>query len=296
MAAPHRERRRQMLWGYLLIAPNLAGLTLFYLWPVLQNLYFSLTEWLGFGRHVFAGLVNYLRLVNDELVLRSFLNTGLYALLTAPATIVISIVLAVLVSRKTKINAVYRVILLLPAVTMPVAVGMVWRWLFNGDYGLINQALAGVGLSKINWMSGSTALVSVAIVGVWSGVGYSIIVLLGGLQNIDRACYEAAALDGAGPVRTFVSITLPLLTPSIFFLTVTSVISSFQVFDLVFLMIDPGSSAIDETRTAVYSVYEQSFVMGDKGYGAAIAVVLFLAILIITIVQMRLQKRWVFYA
>lgn len=296
MAARHRERRRQMLWGYLLIAPNLAGLTLFYLWPVLQNLYFSLTEWLGFGRHVFAGMVNYLRLLDDELVLRSFLNTGLYALLTAPATIVVSIILAVLVSRKTKINAIYRVILLLPAVTMPVAVGMVWRWLFNGDYGLINQALTGIGLSKINWLSGPTALISVAIVGVWSGIGYSIIVLLGGLQNIDRSCYEAAALDGAGPVRTFVSITLPLLTPSIFFLTVTSVISSFQVFDLVFLMIDPGSSAIDETRTAVYSVYEQSFVMGDKGYGAAIAVVLFLAILIITVVQMRLQKRWVFYA
>lgn len=296
MAARHRERRRQMLWGYLLIAPNLAGLTLFYLWPVLQNLYFSLTEWLGFGRHLFAGMVNYLRLLDDELVLRSFLNTGLYALLTAPATIVVSIILAVLVSRKTKINAIYRVILLLPAVTMPVAVGMVWRWLFNGDYGLINQALTGIGLSKINWLSGPTALISVAIVGVWSGIGYSIIVLLGGLQNIDRSCYEAAALDGAGPVRTFVSITLPLLTPSIFFLTVTSVISSFQVFDLVFLMIDPGSSAIDETRTAVYSVYEQSFVMGDKGYGAAIAVVLFLAILIITVVQMRLQKRWVFYA
>ncbi|HEY8590035.1 MAG TPA: sugar ABC transporter permease, partial [Naasia sp.] len=124
---------------------------------------------------------------------------------------------------------------------------------------------------------------------------YSIIVLLGGLQTINTAYYEAAALDGAGPFRIFFSVTLPLLTPSLFFLAVTSLISAFQVFDLVYLMIGSGSSAIDHTRTAVYSVYEQSFVVGDKGYGAAIAVVLFLGILLVTVAQMRMQKRWVIY-
>jgi multiple sugar transport system permease protein len=288
-------RRKEMLWGYALVAPNLLGLLLFYIWPIFQNLWYSFTEWLGFGRHVFAGLVNYIRLAADESVLRSFGNTFLYALLTAPATIVISVVLAVLVSRRTRVNAVYRVILLIPAITMPVAVGMVWRWLFNSDYGLINQTLVGAGMAPVNWLGGSMAIVSVAIVGIWSGIGYSIIVLLGGLETIDRTYYEAASLDGAGRFRTFFSITLPLLTPSIFFLTVTSVISSFQVFDLVFLMISSESAALDGTRTAVYSVYEQSFVFGDKGYGAAIAVVLFVIILLVTVLQLRAQKRWVHY-
>jgi multiple sugar transport system permease protein len=179
---------------------------------------------------------------------------------------------------------------------MPVAVGMVWRWLFTRQYGLINQTLLAVGLEPVNWLGGSLALVSVALVGIWSGIGYCIIVLIGGLQTIDKSYYEAATLDGAGPVRTFFSITLPLLTPSLFFLAVTSLISAFQVFDLVYLMIGTDSSSINQTRTAVFSVYEQSFVIGDKGYGATVAVVLFLVILAVTVVQMRLQKRWVFYA
>jgi len=284
-----------MAWGYLLILPNLLGLLLFYIWPVFQNVYFSLTQWRALGPQLFIGLDNYWRLLQDDATIRSFLNTLVYAVMTIPAIIGISLVLAVLVNRRTKLSSLYRVILLIPTITMPAAVGMVWRWLFNNNYGLINQLLSGVGLPRVDWLGGSMALVSVAVVGVWSGIGYGIIVLLGGLQTIDKSIYEAASLDGCGPVRMFFKVTVPLLTPSLFFLSVTTLISASQVFDLVFLMIGSSSAALDQTRTAVYSVYEQSFVNGDKGYGAAIAVVLFIAIVIITVIQLRLQKKWVFY-
>lgn len=285
----------RLRWPVLFLLPNLAGLALFYLWPIAQNFYYSLTEWQTFGVHTFAGLTNYRRLFTDGEVLRSFLHTFVYTGLTVPVGIVVALLLAVLLNQEGWSYRIYRVVLLLPMVTMPAAIGMIWRWIYNGDYGVLNAMLRGVGLDPVRWLSGGTALLSISVVGIWSVLGYNLIILLAGLQTIDKAYYEAAALDGAGPVRTLVSITVPMLTPTLFFLTVTSLINALQVFDLVFLMTDPDSPALRSSRTAVYSFYENSFVSGDKGYGATIAVALFAIILVITVVQVRLQRRWVFY-
>jgi multiple sugar transport system permease protein len=282
-------------WPVLFLAPNLAGLALFYLWPIAQNVYYSFTSWQTFGVHTFAGLANYRRLFTDSEVLRSFGHTFVYTGLTVPVSIAIALGLAVLLNRDGWIFRVYRVVLLLPMVTMPAAIGMIWRWIYNGDYGILNAMFRNVGVDPVSWLSGDMALLSISVVGIWSVLGYNLIVLLAGLQTIDKVFYEAAALDGAGPVRTHFSVVIPMLTPTLFFLTVTSLINALQVFDLVFLMTDQDSPALRSSRTAVFGFYEQSFVFGDKGYGATIAVALFAIILVITVIQVRLQKRWVFY-
>ena len=291
-----RARRREAAWGLAFIAPNLLGLAVFYLWPIVQNLWFSFTEWSVFGAKTFAGLANYVEMVGDRELWRAFGHTGLYALMVVPGSIVAALALAVLLARRSTVRSVYRVILLLPMVTMPAATALIWKWLLNSDYGLVNAALEGVGLGTRVWLAGPLALVSVAVVGVWSTVGYNIVILLAGLDTIDSSLYEAAAIDGAGRWTTLTRITLPLLTPSIFFLTVTSLINALQVFDLIFMMIGPTNPAIRVSQSVVYYFYDVSFVSGAKGYGASIAVVLFLVILLITVVQLRLQRRWVFYA
>lgn len=292
---PRAERRTHGWWPLLFLGPNLAGLAVFYLWPIVQNFYYSLTQWQTFGAHTFTGLANYRRLFSDTEVMRSFAHTFIYTAIVVPVGIAVSLVLAILLNKEGWSFRVYRVILLLPMVTMPAAIGMIWRWIYNGDYGVLNAMLQQVGLGPVRWLSGGTALFSISVVGIWSVIGYNLIILLAGLQTIDKTYYEAAALDGAGPVRTLLSVTVPMLTPTLFFLTVTSLINALQVFDLVFLMTDQDSPAMRSSRTAVYGFYEHSFVLGDKGYGATIAVVLFALILVITVVQVRLQRRWVFY-
>lgn len=289
------DTRRHGRWALLFIAPNLAGLAVFYLWPIVQNLYYSFTSWGAFGTHRWSGPANYAKLFTDADTLWSFAHTGVYCLITVPVSIGIALFLAVLLNRPGRAFRVYRVLLLLPMVTMPAAAGMIWRWLFNSDYGVLNSLLGLVGIPPVNWLSGHVALVAVAVAGTWTEIGYSLVILLAGLQTIDRSVYEAAALDGASWFRVLFRITIPLLTPTLFFLVVTSVINMLQVFDVVFIMIGPKSPAIAHTQTAVYTFYDQSFVAGDKGFGAAIAMVLFVAILVVTIVQVRVQRRWVFY-
>ncbi|MFG1603656.1 carbohydrate ABC transporter permease [Actinoplanes sp. NPDC049265] len=299
--ARRKERVTEALWAYALIAPTALGLGLFYLWPVLQTAYFSFTEWGAFGGHEWAGTDNYVRLVSDPELGRALINTFTYTglgLLSIP----LAIVFAALLNRKMRGVGVYRTLFFLPYVTMPVAVAMVWRWLYNGDYGLINNVLSLVGVDGPNWIADpDTALYAVVVIGVWSSIGYNMIILLAGMQSIPAEYYEAAALDGAGPVRQFLRITVPLLSPTAFFVSVISVIGSLQLFDLVFVIAGSGSSAranpaYPRLQTVVQLFYDRAFVTNDRGYAAAIVMLLLLIIVILTAVQFRLQRRWVHYA
>jgi len=192
--------------------------------------------------------------------------------------------------------AVYRTLYFIPVVNMPTAVAIVWGWLYNGDFGLINYLLGRLGVHGPHWTSDpSTALYAVAVVGVWSSLGYSIIIFSAGLQNIPREYYEASAIEGATWLRQLRSITLPLLTPSVFFVMVLSVISSFQAFDLVYVMVGPDNPALSHAQTIVYLFYEEAFVDNRRGFAAAVAFVLLLLIVIFTMLQFRLQRRWVHY-
>jgi multiple sugar transport system permease protein len=189
----------------------------------------------------------------------------------------------------------------IPVITMHVAIGLVWRWLYNSDYGIINYLLGLLGIEGANWLSDpSLALYAIVVVGVWSGIGYALVLFLAGLQTIPQEYYDAASVDGAGALVKFFRITLPLLSPTVFFVTVISLIDSLQVFDLIFVMISSGRSAstspvIDQTQSLVYLFYKNTFVINEQGLGAAVVLTLFIIIVLITLAQFRLQRRWVHY-
>lgn len=288
--------KREWVWGYLLIAPMALGLAVFFLWPIAQTLYLSFTESGVFGGHTWVGTANFTDLLGDEEMLGALGNTMLYAVLVL-AGVPLSIVIAVLLNVPgLRGQSVYRTLYFLPVVTMPAAVGLTWRYLFNGDFGAINYLLGLVGIDGPYWVGDADyAIYAIAIVGIWSSVGYNAVLFLAGLQGIPRHYYEAAEIDGAGRLRQFFRITLPLLTPTTFFVIVITMINALQVFDLVYLMIDLKSPALSGSRTIVYLFYEKGFVQNQRGLAAAIAVLLLVLILVLTAIQFRLQKRWVHY-
>jgi multiple sugar transport system permease protein len=299
-AATRRRRgrtRRDWPWAYLMIAPTALGLLIFYMWPVVRTLYFSFTEWGAFGSYEWTGLDNYRELIVDPGVRGALRNTLIYSVLVVGLGIPLAVVVAVLLNQKgLRGVGLYRTLFFIPVVTMPVAVAIVWQWIYNGDFGILNYLLSLVGIDGTSWLTNpDTALFAVVVVGIWMALGYNVVILLAGLQGIPQQYYEAAELDGAGPIRRFFSITVPLLSPSIFFVTVLSVIETLQVFDLIFVMIEPTNPALPRTQSVVYLFYQQAFVANNRGYAAAIVMALLVLILGITVLQFRLQRRWVHY-
>lgn len=289
-------RRKDIFWAYILIAPNLLGLGFFYFWPVLQNIYFSFTEWGDFGKYEFSGLVNYQTMIQDPIVWKALFNTFRYTIMVVPISVILSLVVAVLLNQGIKRIGIYRTLYYLPVITMPVAVAMVWKWLLNADFGLINHILSIFSITGPRWITDpQIAPYSVILVGIWSSIGYYMIIFLAGLQGISKSYYEAAKIDGAGVFSQFYRITLPVITPTIFFVTIMSLISAFQVFDVILMMIGDTNIAIDTTQSLVYLFYKEAFVFNNKGYAAAISVLLLVIIIIVTIVQMIFQKKWVHY-
>lgn len=288
--------RMEAIWGYLFILPVVLGLGIFYMAPSAASLFLSFTSWDGMTSPNFIGIENFQNLMKDEKFTKSMLNTMLYTFGTVPLSIAFATLLAVLLNQKIKGMVVYRTLFFIPVITMPIAVGMVWRWLYNSEFGLINYVLGTMNLPQPNWLFDEKfALFSIVIVSVWSSIGYNAVILLSGLQGISSSYYEAASLDGAGTLYKFFRITLPLLTPSLFFVLVMSFINSFQVFDLIFIMMDQQTTLLDSTRTVVYSIWEDGFKYFNMGYASAQAFMLFIVILIITMFQMYFQKRWVHY-
>ncbi|RPE78478.1 MULTISPECIES: carbohydrate ABC transporter permease [unclassified Frondihabitans] len=297
-AAPGRPKllKRDGAWPWLFVSPLLLGIAVFFLWPIIQTAYFSLTTWGVFGGSTFTGVANYIRLFADPQLYLALGNTLLYT-----AIVLLGVPLAVwfaslLNTPGLRFASFYRVLFFLPYVAMPTAIAMVWRIIFNGDFGILNYLLKGIGVQGPYWISTpGFAMVAVAIVGLWSSLGFSMIILGAGLKNIPAELYEAAELDGAKPWRQFRSVTVPLLTPSIFFVLIITIIGSFQLFDLQYAIL--GSPAtnpvIPRSMSLVYFFYQQGFVSNDKGYAAAIAMIIFVIIGIVTLVQFRLQKRWV---
>ncbi|MDD3278697.1 MAG: sugar ABC transporter permease [Lachnospiraceae bacterium] len=291
-----KRKRTTYLYGYLFIAPTVIGVMVLNLWSVIQSFYYSFNEVKGFAAPKFIGLANYARLFGDAEIWRSIGNTFLYSLITVPLGVLLSLVVAVLLNAKIKGKGVFRCIYFLPVVSAPAAVALVWKWLYNKDYGLINEMLSAIGIGRIDWLGKpSMALISVAIVGIWTMVGYNMVILIAGLQDIPKGLYEAAEIDGAGPFAKFFKITLPMVSPTLFFVSVTTIISSLQVFDLIYMMMKPSSPAFKSVESIVYLFYRYTFTSYNKGYGSAIVVLLFVIILFITFIQMKLQKKWVHY-
>lgn len=297
-------RGAEHAWAYAMVAPMTIGLAVFYLWPIAQTFYYSFTQTGPFGGHTWIGAANYRALVDEPAVAQSVTNTLIYTALQL-AGIPLAILVAALLNRRgLRGRSIYRTLYFLPVVTMPVAVAMLWRWMYNGDYGVVNYLLSLVGIAGPHWAADpSVALYALAAIGIWMALGYNMVIFLAGLQGIPTEFYEAAAIDGASPVRTFFRITVPMLSPSIFFATVLTMINSLQMFDLAYMMMStPGSAAgtanpaLPRVRTIAYLFYQKAFVEHDLGFGAAVAFVLLAFILAMTAVQFRLQRRWVHYA
>lgn len=290
------RQKKDWVAGYVFIAPVTLGLLVFYIWPFIQNFWFSFNDVNKFNVTHFIGLDNYKQLIGDAEVWTTFGNTLKYVVFTVPIGLFLSICIAALLNAKIRGTSIYRTLYFLPSVTMAAAVAMVWKWVFNEKMGILNSIIAGLGGERVGWLTNpKTALFIVMLVGLWMSVGYNMIILLAGMQGIPKTYYEAASIDGAGGLAQFFKITIPLLTPSIFFVMITSIISGFQVFDVVYMMVLKSNPAYESTQTVVMLFYRQAFDYGYKGYAAAISILIFIAIMIVTIFQLIGQKKWVNY-
>lgn len=290
------RERSEFLWGWLFILPTITGLIILNIIPIFQTIYQSFFKTGDFGKgNKFVGFSNYIKVFGDSEVWQALINTFKYAIVEVPFSIAISLVIAVLLNRKMRGRSLYRTIIFLPMVAAPAAIAMVWRWLYNADFGLINNILG----TKVNWVSNpGIAIFSITIIGIWSVLGYNMVLFLAGLQEIPKDYYEAASLDGATGIAAFFNVTLPLLSPTIFFVCVTRVIAAMQVFDLIFMIMAGGANsnpALPKTQSLVYLFYKYSFTQKNLGYGSTIVVLLLVIILLITVFQMKAQKKWVFY-
>ena len=292
-----RNKRNEFIWGWIFILPTMLGLVILNIIPIFQTIYQSFFKTGAFGKgNIFIGINNYKKLLTDAAVWQSLFNTFKYTIIEVPFSITIGLILAVLLNRKIKGKSLYRTIFFLPMVAAPAAIAMVWRWLYNSEFGLFNHILNSIGLKSVNWISSpSITFISIAVVGVWSILGYNLVLFLAGLQEIPRDYYEAAEIDGASGIKQFFYITIPLISSTIFFVLVTRVIGALQVFDVIYMMIDKTNPAFPKTQSLVYLFYKSSFIEGNKGYGSAIVMLLLVVIMVITIIQVKLQKKWVQY-
>lgn len=278
----------------LFLAPSLVALLAFSIGPMLGTVWVSLQDWNLIRPAEFIGVDNYRELWGDDDFHRALRNTLYYLVGYLPLVLAGGLGLAVLVNRKLKGIAVFRAIYFLPVVTSWVVVALLWKWILNPSDGLVNWGLGLVGIEGPGWWTSRTwAMPSVILASAWKDLGFVMIILLAGLQGIDQTLYEAARIDGASGWRQLRSITLPLLTPSLFFVVVISLINGFQVFDQVWVMTDGGPAG--SSTVVVEQIVKNTFSFGRAGYASAQSVVLFVIILLVTALQMRLQKRWVFY-
>ncbi|NOZ28114.1 MAG: sugar ABC transporter permease [Chloroflexi bacterium] len=289
------RRRREYLTFLAFIAPNFILFGVFTFWPLVYSFYLSLHKWNMIApTKKFVGLNNYAKMIQDDVFWQVSRNTLYLAGGTVFVKLALALGLALLLNQRLTGRSVYRAIIFSPTFTTSVAVAMVWSWIFDPFYGLLRVPLNLVGLSSPHWLSDVRwTMPAIIIVSIWSGMGYDMVIFLAGLQGIPRDLYEAAHVDGASGWRLFWNITFPLLSPTTFFLLVTSIIGAFKAFDIVAVM--TGGGPMNSSNVYVYYLYQNAFRWFKTGYASALAVVFFIVILLITVFQVRLSRRWVHY-
>jgi multiple sugar transport system permease protein len=288
--------RRKALLGYVFLLPTLLGILVFTAGPVVVSLGLSLFEWNVFDAPTFTALDNYTRFATDGRVLTAFVNTAKMVGLAVVLELVLAFALAMGVQRTVRplLRYFFRSAYFLPLLTSAATISIVMAYMFHGQFGVINYYLGSIGVPRIPWLeSAQWVLISVVLVYVWHRLGFTFIVFSGGLGNLPKEVLEAADVDGATGWRRLWHITLPMMSPSILFAAVTAVISGLQIFDEPFVMVRGGPG--DASRTVVMLIYESAFKNIELGYAAAIAAILFLVILLVTVIQFRVSKALVFY-
>ncbi|HEY9424126.1 MAG TPA: sugar ABC transporter permease [Microterricola sp.] len=287
-------RRRDRSWGYVFVAPQVIGMAVFVLLPFVASLVLAFTSWDGLTELTWVGFENFTAQLQDELLLRSIVNTLLIAVITVPLGLGFAVVIAVALE-KLKTRTLYLILFFAPVVTSTVAVAMIWQQMFRSD-GVLSNAISKIfGITPPDWLGDpKLALIAVCIVSIWSSMGLNVIIFMAGLQNISPSVIEAARIDGAGAFRLFMQIRLPLLSPIIFFSSIVAFISSLQTFDTVFILTqDAGPD--NATRTIVYHIYDLGFGRFEFGPSSAAAVILLVLTLVITVIQFGAQKKFVHY-
>jgi multiple sugar transport system permease protein len=276
------------------LAPSLIVLLGFWIGPMLGTVWVSLQDWNLIGTPTFAGLDNYTELATDTDFHAALGHTLLYLALYLPLVMVLGLAVALLLDTAMPGTRIFRAIFFLPVISSWVAVSLLWKWILNPANGLLDRVLAAVGIEGPGWWtSPDWAMPAIVLASVWKDLGFVAVILLAGLQAIPPELREAAQLDGAGAWRRLRNLTLPLLSPSLFFVMVLSLINGFQVFDQVWVMTQGGPAGA--TSVVVEQIVKYAFSYGRVGYASAMSIVLFAIIMIITMVQVRLQKRWVHY-
>ena len=291
-----RLHRHEAAVAAFLLAPSTVLFVVFVLGPIIASFVLTCFRWDGLSSSIFVGFDNYRTLFHDPLVRTVLTNTVLFVVGDTAIKMSLALMLAVLVNRYLGrvLRTLFRGVIFFPVIVSGVAVGIIWQWLMNTSLGLINHYLSVVNLPTVAWLDSSTAaLPSLVLVDVWRNIGFSFVVFTAGLQGISPQLYEATAVDGAGAWDQFWSITLPLLSPTTYFLLVINLIGAFQFFDLAFVMTQAGPG--DATRTIVYYIYDTGFHFFRFGYASTLSVVLFAILAALTLIQVKMSRRWVFY-
>ena len=290
------KRRSEIRWAFLMIAPTVIGLAVLDLWPIIKTFLLSFQKDKGFGNYSFVGLVNYRRMLGDTAVWHALLNTAVYTILVVGIGVCLSLLLAVLLDQPLKGIGIFRTLYFLPMMAAPAAVALAWSWIFNADYGILNSFLGAFGIEPVAWFQNKLTIIpSLAVVTIWSEIGYNAVIILAGLQSIDRQYYEAALLDGAGAVTRFFKITLPMISPTLYFVITTRVIFTLKQFDFSYMMINNYNPIREYGQTIMHYYYTTAFVKDIKGYASAIVMLAFILVMIITGIQNKLENKWVNY-
>ena len=275
--------------AWLFILPALAGTFVFIIIPVICSFGLSFCNWDLINPIEFAGFDNYREIFTEPLFYKIFLNTIVFAVSTSFFGVIIPLILAVILNDKIRGSEFYKTAYFLPFITPMIVIGVVWQWIFDPNIGILNNLLQ----IHINWLYDTRfAMPALIIVSVWKLIGYNMIIFLSSLSTINQSLFEAAKIDGASPVQTFKSVTVPLMSPTIFFVVIITAISSFQIFDLIYLMTQGGP--LDSTNVLVYAIYKNAFEYFNVGKASAIAYVLFVVILVLTLIQWNLRKKLVY--
>lgn len=289
-----RRKYSNELAAAAFLAPNILGFIAMTIIPIIVSFYLSFTQWDLINSPLWVGLGNFKTMFADARFWQSIWNTLYFTIGTVPVGLALALFFAILLNEKIRGIYIFRTIFFLPVISSTVAVALLWRWLYADNIGLFSYLFNLVGFNAPHFITSTKwAMSSVIVMSIWKGLGYNIVLLLAGLQSIPRNYYEAAEIDGANSMKKFLHVTLPMVSPTLFFALVMSIISSFQIFDQTFVLTRGGPA--NATTTIVYYIYQQGFEVMKMGYACSMALILFILILIITLIQWRMQKEWVNY-
>lgn len=288
--------KRAGLSAYLFLSPTLLIFLTFVFFPVVFSFYLSFHKWNMFssGRS-YIGLENYLRIINNEEFWMVLKHTLVYTLGTVPLNMMLALAVAYFLNKKIAGKKILRAAFFTPVIISPVAAAVIWRWVYEPNFGILNYVLSWFNIQPVNWLNDPTAaMFSLIVMGVWKSFGVNMILFAAGLEGIPEHYYEAASIDGASAFSKFWNITLPLLSPTTFFIMVMSIIGSFQVFDIVYVLTSGGP--LDSTKVLVFYLYENAFKYFEMGYASAVAYLMFAMIFILTLLQMKYFQKRVYYS